>query len=86
MQIFCLSPSPQLEKDGYVVDYNTKWDWVVTTPSGKEIVVKRDTGICDGVPCIDMREYQEAFAMIEMVRERFKCFTEKQVKDAILAR
>eukprot|EP00957_Ditylum_brightwellii_P022656 1708533-Ditylum_brightwellii.AAC.1 len=25
----------QLEKDGYTIDYNTKRNWVVTTPSGK---------------------------------------------------
>ena len=24
---------PQLEKDGYTINYNTKRDWVVTTPS-----------------------------------------------------
>ena len=26
---------PQLERDGYTVDYNTKRNWVVTTPQGK---------------------------------------------------
>eukprot|EP00957_Ditylum_brightwellii_P042554 3222072-Ditylum_brightwellii.AAC.1 len=26
---------PQLEKDGYTINYNTKRNWVVTTPSGK---------------------------------------------------
>ena len=77
---------PQLEKDGYEVDYNTKRKWVVTTPAGKKIVFKRDTGVCAGMPYIDMREHQEAFAMIETVRKNFEGFTQKQVQDAILAR
>ena len=81
-----LLPIPQLEKDGYVVDYNTKRDWVVTTPSGKEIVFKRDTSICNGMPYIDMKEHQEAFAMVETVHEHFEGFIEKQVKGTILAR
>ena len=57
----------------------------MTTPSGKEIVFKKDTGICDGMPYIDMMVHQEAFAMIETVRKCFEGFTERQVKDAILA-
>ena len=36
---------PQLEEDGYVIDYNTRRDGVVTTPQGKSIVFKRDTGL-----------------------------------------
>ena len=36
---------PQLEEDGYIVDYNTKKDWVVTTPQGEKIKFKRDTGL-----------------------------------------
>ena len=41
---------PQLERDGYEVDYNTKRDWVVIAPTGKRIVFKRDTGLCDRMP------------------------------------
>ena len=77
---------PQLERDGYEIDYNTKRNWVVTTPSGELIVFKHDTGVCAGMPYIDMRKHHEGFAMIEMVRKNFKGFTRKQVKDAILAR
>ena len=29
---------PQLEMDGYFIDYNTKQDWAVTTPAGKVIL------------------------------------------------
>ena len=49
---------PQLEKDGFVIDYNTNRDWVVTTPTGEKILFKKDTGLCEGMPYIDMREHQ----------------------------
>ena len=77
---------PQLEKDGFEIDYNTKRDWVVKTPAGKTIVFKRDTGLCEGMPYIDMREHQDAFAMVQTVRKNFEGFTRRQVKKAILAR
>ena len=47
---------PQLERDGFTIDYNTKKDWVLTTPEGQEIVFKRDTGVAEGMPYIDIRE------------------------------
>ena len=34
---------PQLEKDGYNIGYNTKQDWVVTTPSGKYLLFETDS-------------------------------------------
>ena len=43
---------PQLEKDGYVVDYNTKRDWVVTTPSGKEFSLRETLGCVMGCPTL----------------------------------
>ena len=81
-----LLSTPQLERDGYEIDYNTKREWVVTTPSGESIVFKRDTGVCAGMPYINMCEHHEGFAMIETVHKNFKGFTRKQVKDAILTR
>ena len=54
---------PQLERDGYTVDYNTKRNWVVTTPEGKEIVFKRDTGLCDRMPYIDLRDNDDGVIM-----------------------
>ena len=35
-----------LEDAGYIVSTHTKGDWVVTTPKGKKIIFKRDTGVC----------------------------------------
>ena len=77
---------PQLEQDGYIINYNTKRDWVVTTSQGKEIIFKRDTGLCDRMPYIDLREHQEGVIMLETVRKNFEGYTKRQVKKAILAR
>ena len=41
---------PQLERDGYEINYNTKHEWVVITPSVELIVFKRNTGVCAGMP------------------------------------
>ena len=40
---------PQLEKDGYTIDYNIKRDWFVTTPEGNCLLFKKDTGMCEGM-------------------------------------
>ena len=54
---------PHLEADGFTIDYNTKHDWVITTPEGEEIVFNKDTGKCKGFPFIDM-DYQEALTLL----------------------
>ena len=50
---------PILEEAGYIVLTHTKSDWVVTTPKGKKIVFKGDTGICNRMPYIDLRKNME---------------------------
>ena len=45
---------PQLEVDGFTIDYNTKHNWVVTTPNGEEILFKKDTGKCKWFTFIEM--------------------------------
>ena len=77
---------PQLEKDGYTIDYNTKQDWVVTTPSGKCLLFITDTGLCAGMPYLDIRENHEALVLIQTVCENFGKFTERQVNCAIALR
>ena len=77
---------PQLEEDGYLIDYNTTRDWLVTTPQGTELVFKRDTGLCDRMPCIDLREHREGVIMLETVRKYFEGYTKRNAKKAILAR
>ena len=68
---------PHLEQDGFVIDYNKKRDWTVITPQGKEIVFRKDTGLCEGMPYIDMREHQEGVVMLETVRKNFEGYTKK---------
>ena len=77
---------PQLEKDGYTIDYNTKCDWVVTTPTGKCLLFKSDTGMCAGMPYLDIRENHKALVLIQTVRDNFGKFTECQVDLAIASR
>ena len=65
---------PQLEKDGYTIDYNTKRDWVVTTPEGKCFFLK-ETGMCKGMPYLDVRDNHEALFLLQTVREKLGLFT-----------
>ena len=61
-------------------------EWVLTFPEGKKIVFQRDTGLCNRMPYIDMREHKEAFALLQTVQKNFEGFTQRQVKQAKLAR
>ena len=76
----------QLEKDGYTVDYNSKRDWVVTTPAGKCLLFKPDTGMCAGMPYLDICENHEALVLVQTVRDNFGKFTERQVQRAVASR
>ena len=53
------------EDTRYILSTHTKGDWVVTTPKGKKNIFKRDTGVCKGMPYINLREYKEGNSMIE---------------------
>ena len=69
------------------MESHTDRDWVVTSPQGKRTIFKRDTGVCKGMPYIDLREHgQDGIAMISTVRERFDGHTQKEVEKAILSR
>ena len=77
---------PQLENDGYTIDYNTDRDWVVTMPEGKTILFQKDVGICKGMPYLDVYGNHDNFVMIQTVRKKFGMFTEKKVEKAIESR
>ena len=78
---------PALEDAGYKVETHTDRDWVVTSPQGRRTVFKRDTGVCNRMPYIDLREQgEEGLAMIAAVRERFQGYTRDEVERAIEAR
>ena len=54
-------------------------------PSSKCLLFKLDTGLCAGMPYLDIRENNEALVLIQTVRKNFGKFTERQVNHAITA-
>ena len=55
------------------------------TPQGNNIVFQHDTGLCNRMPYIDMRDHEDAVLMVQTVRANFEGYTKRQVKLAILA-
>ena len=78
---------PLLEKNGYKMQYQTDGEWEVYAP-GKDrpITFKQDTGMCDGMPYIDLRDSKEDVNFIQTVRDNYEGFTKWDVLDAKLAR
>ena len=77
---------PRLEEDGCVLSYHTHGEWVVTKPNGEEVIFKKDTGGCGGMPFLNLRESESAVSMVQTIRERFEGYTDREIKDAKLAR
>ena len=77
---------PMLEEAGYKVSTHTDRNWEVTTPQGAVVVFKRDTGVCKGMPYIDLREQQEGHVMLETVKKNMEGFTKKEIAQAELSR
>ena len=50
---------PTLERDGYVCSYKTNSLWIVECPDGTILKFKRDQGLCEGFPYIDMENLQD---------------------------
>ena len=63
-----------------------KGNWIVTSPKGTKIIFKWDTGVCRGMPYIDLREHQAGISMIETVQKNFEGVTKIQLNKAITAR
>ena len=59
MGIANLLSIPMLENAGYIVSTHTKKYWVVITPKGNTITFKRDSGVCQGMPYIDLRDNKD---------------------------
>ena len=78
MGIANLLSIPMLENTGYIVYTHTKKDWVVITPKGKTITFNRDSGVCQGMPYIDLRDNNDRICMIETVRKNFAGFTKRE--------
>ena len=82
---------PMLEADGCEVSMNTKEDWIVRTPAGEEIVFKRDSGVCKGMPYIDLHEHMHGFTLIETIEDTMNKFragggSDDKIKKAMLSR
>ena len=90
---------PQLEKDGYQLEYNTTTGWLVHTPAGNTIRFEMDKGMCGGMPFIDLTADPTTYlsrvnrniadhgvAMVQTVKQNFEGFTRRQVADAKRAR
>ena len=74
-----------LEKAGYILSGHTKMDWVVFTPKGKEIVFKRDTGVCKGMPYIDLYTTKPGLVMIDTVCKNFESYAKKEIEKVKLS-
>ena len=57
---------------------HTDNDWKDITPQGEVIVFVRDTGMCDRMPYIDLRE--EGLVMLETVEKNIEMFTKKEIE------
>ena len=75
-----------LEEAGYKVSTHTDGEWKVTTQRGEVIVFKRDVGICNRMPYIDLREHTEGLVMLEAMEKNMEMFTKKEIERAQLAR
>ncbi len=90
---------PQLESDGYILEYGSKHGWVAHGPDGFTMVFKQDVGLCNGMPYVDMRADADTFIvptdtfkkeagviMVQTVRNNYEGFTKEEVRQAIAAR
>ena len=53
---------------------------------GGVIVFARDTGMCNRMPYIDLREHAEGLVMLETVEKNMKMFTKREIERAQAAR
>ena len=77
MEIANLLSTPMLENYGYIVFTLTKKYLVIITPKGKTITFKRDSGVYQGMPQIDLRDNKDSICTIETVRQNFAGFTKR---------
>ena len=77
---------PMLESLGYKILSHTDRNWEVVTPGGETIKFKRDSGMCKGMPYVDLHDHKEGLVMIETVEKNFEGFTKREIEKVILAR
>ena len=85
---------PQLEKAGWIIDYHTGGVWTAESPEGMILTFKKDKGLCDGMPYLDLSRPQdyisykpkENMTFVETVRKNMEGFTKEEVLAATRAR
>ena len=75
---------PCLEEEGYHIEYASDKERVLKITHGVVIPFKRDTGLTNGIPYIDIREWKEGFGIIQTAKKNFDNFTGKAIKKAKL--
>ena len=75
-----------LEAAGYLVSTHTYGDWVVTSPKGKKMVFKRDTGVYNRMPYMDLMNKQEWIATIEVICKIFSGATNREIEKSYITR
>ena len=55
-------------------------------PDGQVLTLKKDKGLCEGFPYLDIKENKQAIAMIQTVRDNYEGYTKREVQEATLAR
>jgi hypothetical protein len=68
-----------LEADGCEV--LTKREYVVQTPAGENIMSKQDTGVCRGLPYINLCYHMGGFALIETIEDNIDTFLDNGDSD-----
>ena len=63
---------PMLEASGYVVSTHTMNQWEVITSGGDTIHFKQDTGVCAGMPYINLYKENIGFAIISTIYQNFE--------------
>eukprot|EP00804_Cyclotella_cryptica_P008701 CCRYP_018547-RA/>CCRYP_018547-RA protein AED:0.32 eAED:0.32 QI:0/-1/0/1/-1/1/1/0/427 len=90
-----LISAPQLESDGYILEYVTTLGWLVHGPDGKTMIFKRDSGLCGGMPYVDLTQdpakfivdtnairRQDGMIMVQTVRGNYEGYIREQVENA----
>ena len=55
---------PTLEKYGYCITYENIKYWILHTPDGVKLKLKRYTGLYNRIPYLDIRDTLEVFVMV----------------------
>ena len=75
---------PRLEKEGFLLTYCTMTTWTIQCPDVTVLNLKRDTGLCDRFPYLDIKQHKDAVVMIQTVRQNYEGYSKRDSKEAIL--